>query len=132
MIGRLADGRSRRCAWRAARSDLFISNGFDVVIAGSWRARKAQRELQRGGASVLAVDVDLATREGCDQLCEEVRALGRPIDALALDAGGRVNGAFLETDLEAELRMIDLKCATVGRLAKQLLPDMALRGKGRV
>lgn len=51
----------------------FISNGFDVAIAGTRRAHDAQRELQRDGASVYAVAVDLATREGCDKLCEEVR-----------------------------------------------------------
>jgi short-subunit dehydrogenase len=110
----------------------FIANGFDVVIASERRAHDAQTELQNDGASVYAVDADLATREGCDKLCEEIRALGRPIDALALNAGVGVGGEFIRTDLEAELKMIELNCVAVVVLAKQLLPAMVARGKGRV
>jgi len=111
----------------------FIAHGYDVVIAADRRVRGAQVELQSDGtANVYAVDVDLATREGCDKLCEEIRGLGRPVDALALNAGVGVGGEFIRTDLEAEIRMINLNCVAVIRLAKQLLPDMVARGKGRV
>jgi short-subunit dehydrogenase len=96
------------------------------------RRTRRTREAQSDGANVYAVDVDLATREGCHKLCEEVRALGRLIDALALNAGIGVGGEFLKADLDAELRGIDLNCAAVVRLARQLLPDMVAHGKGRV
>lgn len=110
----------------------FVSNGFDVVIAADRHVHGAQAELQSDGANVYAVEADLATREGCDKLCEEVRALGRPVDALCLNAGVGVGGEFLKTDLEAEINMVELNCVSVLRLAKQLIPDMAARGKGRV
>ena len=110
----------------------FITNGFDGVIAADRRVRDAQVELQGDGANVYAVDVDLSMRAGCDKLCEEIRGLGRPVDALALNAGGGVGGEFIQTDLEAEVRMIDLNCVSVVWLAKQLIPEMVARGKGRV
>jgi short-subunit dehydrogenase len=61
-----------------------------------------------------------------------VQELGRPVDALVLNAGVGVGGPFLETDLEAELRMIQLNVSSVVHLAKRLLPGMVARRQGRV
>lgn len=58
--------------------------------------------------------------------------LGRPVDALLLNAGVGVSGAFMLTDLEDELRMIALNCTSVVHLAKRVVPQMVHRGQGRV
>jgi short-subunit dehydrogenase len=82
------------------------------------------------GAGVEAVQADLATRAGCEAL---IAAVGdRAVDALVLNAGVGVGGAFLETDLEAELKMINLNVVSVVYLAKRLLPAMVAAGRGRV
>jgi short-subunit dehydrogenase len=83
-----------------------------------------------GGVSVEAVQADLATREGCEALVAHLD--GRAVDALVLNAGVGVGGPFLETDLEAELRMIALNVNSVVHLSKRLLPAMVARGRGRV
>jgi short-subunit dehydrogenase len=79
-----------------------------------------------------AVQADLATREGCEQLVQAVRRVGRPVDALILNAGVGVGGRFLDTDLDAELRMIALNCNHIVHISKRLVPAMVARGKGRV
>ena len=112
---------------------LFVATGHDVVVtAEDAGLDHARTELAAGGAHVEAVRADLATREGVEQLVAAVERLGRPLDALALNAGVGVGGPFLETDLEAELRMIALNVTAVVHLAKRLLPPMVARGRGRV
>jgi len=85
---------------------------------------------QLGGVSVEAVQADLATPEGCDELASRLE--GRAVDALVLNAGVGVGGPFLETSLEAELKMIRLNVDAVVILAKRLIPGMVARGQGRV
>jgi short-subunit dehydrogenase len=112
---------------------LFVATGHDVVVtAEDAGLDHARAELTADGAHVEAVRADLATREGVEQLVAAVERLGRPLDALALNAGVGVGGPFLETDLEAELRMIALNVTAVVHLAKRLLPPMVARGRGRV
>jgi short-subunit dehydrogenase len=81
---------------------------------------------------VLAVRADLRSFDGCEQLAREVRSVGRPVDALLLNAGIGVGGAFLETPLHQELDVIALNCNHVVHVAKLLVPAMVARGQGRV
>src|SRR3954468_18498035 len=58
--------------------------------------------------------------------------MGRPVDAIALNAGVGVGGPFVDTDLEAELRLIALNVSSVVQLSKYMLRDMVSRGEGRI
>jgi short-subunit dehydrogenase len=66
------------------------------------------------------------------ELYQRTRAAGRPLDAAALNAGIGSGGAFLETDLEQELELVDLNVRSTVHLSKLVLRDMAARGTGRV
>ena len=57
---------------------------------------------------------------------------GRTLDVVALNAGVGLGGAFLDTDIEAEVGVIDLNVTSTVRLAKLVLRDMVARGSGRV
>jgi uncharacterized protein len=57
---------------------------------------------------------------------------GRPLDAVAINAGIGVGGRFLETPLEDELELIDLNVRSTVHLAKRVLPAMVARNEGRV
>jgi uncharacterized protein len=59
-------------------------------------------------------------------------AAGRPVDAIAINAGAGVGGPFPETDLERELNLIGLNVSSTVHLAKLVLRDMAARNEGRV
>ncbi len=82
------------------------------------------------GARVETVQVDLATEEGVEELAQTLE--GRKVDAIAINAGVGVGGDFRETDLQAELRLVDLNCRSTVYLAKRVIPRMAQRGEGRV
>ena len=61
-------------------------NGFDLLIAADEGAiDEAAAELRAGGASVEAIEANLATMEGVDSLLAAVGS--RPIDALLANAG---------------------------------------------
>jgi uncharacterized protein len=108
---------------------------YDLVIA----ARRAE-ELgvvavdlsERHSIGVEKVALDLSEPDAADRLAGQLRLDDRPIDVLVNNAGFAQYGPFVETDAEAELRMLYLNIFTVTRLTKLLLPSMVARGSGRV
>jgi uncharacterized protein len=112
----------------------FATNGFDLIVAAEDDAiATAAQELAELGAVVEAVRVDLATAEGVDELHGRMCAASRPVDAVALNAGVGAGGAFAtDTDLEDELRIVDLNVRGTVQLAKHVVREMVRRGHGRV
>jgi uncharacterized protein len=112
----------------------FAAHDFDLIVAAEDdNLHTAARELEQLGASVDAVQVDLATDDGVDELYRRMTASGRPIDALALNAGVGAGGAFAGgTDLRDELRIVDLNVRSTVHLAKRVVRDMVQRGQGRI
>jgi uncharacterized protein len=111
---------------------LFAANGFDLVVAAEDDEIHTAADSLRigGGRTVEAVQADLATPEGVEQLHERIDG---PVDALALNAGIGAGGAFVgDTDLRDELKLVDLNVRSTVHLAKLLLPGMVARGAGRV
>jgi len=116
-----------------ALAEQFVEQGFDVVAAAEDdELATAASALRARGATVVPVQADLATSEGVEQLHAAVTATGRPVAAAALNAGVGVGGRFDETDLEADLRLIDLNVRSQVHLAKLLVRDMVQRGEGRL
>jgi uncharacterized protein len=112
---------------------VFAEHGYDLlVVAEDAGITQAADAVRAAGASVESVQADLATRDGVHRVVERLRALGRPVDAIALNAGVGVGGAFLETDLEAELNLINLNVVSVVHLTKHVLRDMVARGEGKI
>jgi uncharacterized protein len=128
----LVTGASSGIGLELARQ--FANNGFDLFIAAQDDGLEtAQRELQATGAHVDAVQVDLATEDGVDELYRHVTAHPRPLAAAALNAGRGAGGAFAtDTDLSDELEIIDLNVRSTVQLAKYVVRDMTLRGEGRI
>lgn len=89
--------------------------------------------MQALGAAVKSVQADLASYDGVEQLYDEVKSSGRPVDAVAINAGVGVGGDFArQTDLKAELNLINLNVTSSVHLAKRIVKDMVDRGQGRV
>jgi short-subunit dehydrogenase len=112
----------------------FAEHDFDLLIAAEDDAiRAAAAELAYAEVSIEAVQVDLATDGGVDELYGRIIAAGRPVDALALNAGVGAGGAFAtDTALADELRIIDLNVRSTVHLAKHVIGDMVERDQGRV
>jgi uncharacterized protein len=111
----------------------FADNGFDVVVAAEDAGiDTAAAQLSSSGRTIEPVRVDLATPEGVEELVAAVGALGRPVDALAINAGVGNGGAFVDIPLDSERRLIALNVDSAVHLAKRVVPDMVRRGSGRV
>lgn len=112
----------------------FAQNGFDLLInAEDAGIAQAASEIRQIGARVESVQADLAKYEGVEELYNRIRSLGRPVDAVAINAGVGVSGDFTrETKLEDELNLINLNVTSSVHLAKRVARDMVERGKGRI
>ena len=79
------------------------------------------------------MQVDLTDPAGVEELHRRIRERASSVDAIALNAGIGMGGAFAtDTDLEQELRIVDLNCRSTVHLAKLLLRDMVMRDAGRL
>jgi short-subunit dehydrogenase len=109
-------------------------NGFDLVVcAEDDELAIAADALRANNVGVEAVRADLAQAEGVEQLVDRVTVTGRPVDALVINAGVGVSGAFVgDSSLDEQLNVVDLNVRSAVHLAKRLVPAMAGRGSGRV
>lgn len=111
-----------------------LEHDYDILIcaedSGLEYAVAELRALDKG--AVQREQVDLATFEGVERFAQTSQAQGRGVDALLLNAGIGVGGAFVDTSLDAELKMIALNCVHMVHLAKRIVPAMVARGKGTV
>jgi len=111
----------------------FARNGFDLmIVAEDEDIFDAASEIESLGAKVEPVQIDLAAKDGVDELYERISSYGAPVDAIAINAGVGVGGAFLENDIEDEMNIIELNVISTVRLSKLVLRDMVVRNEGRV
>jgi uncharacterized protein len=111
----------------------FADHDFDLLIT----AEDAELDAARGdlvgrGATVETVRADLRRADGVQTLYEAIRATGRDVDALALNAGVGQGSAFVDQDLEDILSVVQLNVTSTVHLARLVLADMVARGAGRV
>jgi short-subunit dehydrogenase len=71
----------------------------------------------------------LATPEGVEALHKAIVKTGRPVAAIAINAGVGVGGKFFETGLKEELNVINLNIISVVHLTKLIVKDMIARGE---
>jgi short-subunit dehydrogenase len=110
-----------------------VEHDFDIIICAEDHAiHNAAEHLGKAGAFVLPVQADLSMYDGCKKLYQAIVDTNRHVDALLLNAGIGVGGAFLVNDLEQELKMIRLNVEAVVHLSKLILPMMVNRRQGRV
>jgi len=107
-----------------------VEKGFDLVIAADEPLDQAVTALRAGGASVDAVQVDLATPQGVDQLYQAINS--RVVDALLANAGHGLGGAFLDQTFPEVQHVIDTNVTGTVYLIHKVARDMRLRGSGRI
>jgi uncharacterized protein len=112
----------------------FIKHDYDVLIASenAQELQHAAEQLSCVGAQVFTCTADLALQEGVEQLYSTIDATGRPVDVLCVNAGIGLGGAFVDTDLQRELRMIDLNIRGAVQLTKPVLREMVRRNRGKI
>ena len=117
---------------RALAREL-AGRGYDLVICSEGeRLDPVAQELHDLGAQVTPIHANLATREGVEELWRAVAQAGRRLDVACINAGVGVGGEFVDTDLDAELNMVDLNCVGLVNLAKRVVRKMAQQNEGRI
>jgi uncharacterized protein len=116
-----------------ALAEEFADNGFDVMVAAEDDIASVAQEIAGQTArKVVPVQVDLSAESGVEDLYGEVMKFGRPVDAAAINAGVGVGGRFDQTNLDEDLRLVDLNVRSTVHLSKLLVRDMVARGQGRM
>lgn len=111
----------------------FAQNGYDLIIAAEDPGlEEAARFLRSYSVEVQDVRVDLRNYDEVEELYAAIQANGSPVDAIAINAGVGIGGAFTETSLQDEFDLIDLNVKSVVHLAKRVIGDMVLQNKGKV
>jgi short-subunit dehydrogenase len=111
----------------------FAEHNFDLIIAADEpEINHAAETLKMSGTQVQPVEVDLATHEGNDKLYEIIKADGRPVDSLCINAGIGISGEFINTDMDKEMKLVGLNVMSAVHLSKLVLKDMVANNHGRV
>jgi short-subunit dehydrogenase len=127
----LVTGASSGIGFELAKQ--FAQHGYDVVVnAEDAGIEKAGMLVQAEGAQVTAVRADLRTPDGIAELWTRVQALGRPLEAAAINAGVGANGAFVDTDWADDLEIMQLNVVSTAALLKLALVEMTARDSGRI
>ncbi|HBI17912.1 MAG TPA: oxidoreductase [Brevundimonas sp.] len=109
---------------------MFAEDGYHLIVAADTPLAEAVQGLEAVGATVEAVQVDLATEQGVQALYGKIG--GRPVDALAANAGHGLGKGFLDESFEDILHVINTNITGTVRLAHLLGRDMRERGRGRI
>lgn len=104
--------------------------GFDLLLAADRPLDEAVAKLSSLGVSVDAVQVDLATTAGVEELCGAVD--GRPIDALLANAGHGLGRGFLDQDFDDARHVVDTNITGTLLLIHRVAQVMRDRRRGRI
>jgi uncharacterized protein len=114
---------------------LFAADGHDLVLVARSRdklERLASELNAKHGVGARVVARDLSRPEAPREIFEELRAGGVGVDALVNNAGFGSYGPFVQTDLKAELDLLQVNVAALTHLTKLFLPAMVARRRGYV
>lgn len=109
---------------------LAAQEGFHLLVAADTPLDDAVADFQASGATVEAVQCDLATKEGVDRLLAAVA--GRPVAALLANAGHGLGGAFLDQDFAAAMHVIETNITGTIYLVREIGRQMRAAGQGRI
>ncbi len=111
----------------------FAEHDFDVVVAAEDPGIETAADVLRAfGSQVTARPGRPVDVRGLRAARRAGPRGGRPVEALALNAGVGSGGPFDETDLRKELDVIAVNVTSTVHLAKRIIPDMVERGSGKV
>ena len=105
--------------------------GFDLVVAADEdRITTAQKDFAALGNTVHAVNADLATVDGVEQLYAAIG--GRKVDALLANAGRGLGKGFLDQSFDDILDVVNTNVVGTLYLIHKVGGDMRRQGSGRI
>lgn len=108
---------------------VLAAQGYDLLLVA--RRKDRLEELKNElNVNVKIIAMDLSIEENVYKLYEKCQKYD--IDMLINNAGFGLFGEFLETDLDTELKMIDLNVRAYHILTKLFLKDFVKKNKGYI
>jgi short-subunit dehydrogenase len=106
-------------------------NGYDLlVVADEAEIERAAESLKTYGGAAEALEADLATLEGVDDLYRVIG--GRPVSALLANAGRGLGKGFLDQDFDEIRHVIDTNITGTLYLVHKVGNDMRRMGEGKI
>jgi short-subunit dehydrogenase len=118
-----------------ALAEVFAGHGHDLILVARSKEKlqACAIELEQiHKVKVAWFTEDLADPGGPARLHRTVSAEGLQVENLVNNAGVGLYGKFVSTDLDAELKMIQLNVTSVVELTKRFLPAMVQNERGRI
>ena len=119
----------------AALADVFAEHGHDLILVSRTRDKLEARGKdiqQKYNVQVTCIPEDLSDPAGPRRVFDAVSAQGLDVHNLVNNAGVGLYGKFITTNLDAELKMIQLNVTSPVELTKRFLPAMVARRRGRI
>jgi short-subunit dehydrogenase len=128
----LITGASSGIGYELAK--LFADNKYNLIIVGRdlLALKKKEAEFKQYGVEVISISKDLFNRDEAFLLYDDIKARGLQVEILVNDAGQGLYGEFENTEIERELKIIDLNVSSLVILTKFFLKDMISRGSGKI
>ena len=112
---------------------LAAHRNYDLVIAADDADIEVAADILRSiGVSVSALQVDLMTKQGADQLYDVISAQKQPVELLMANAGRGLGKSFLDQDLDRALAVVATNVTGTLALIHRLGNDMRARNAGRI
>ena len=113
----------------------FAAGGFNVFLTGRNEAALAEVAAECSNKHRVETEVvtaDLAGVEGIDDLISAITAAPRRYEVLVNNAGFGIHGDFASSDIDENLRLINVQLAAALKLTKAMLPAMISGHSGRI
>jgi short-subunit dehydrogenase len=110
---------------------LAAKDGYDLlVVANEPLINAAANDFEQFGTTVTAIEADLSTIEGVDQLLAATG--GRQVDLLCANAGHGLGHAFLDQAVADWRHVVDTNITGTAYLLQKVLKPMVARNAGKV
>ncbi len=108
---------------------VLAKKGYSLILVARRieRLKELQKELK---GNIKIISLDLSNIDNVYKLYNETK--DEEIDLVINNAGFGLFGEFYETDLDTELKMIDVNCRAPHILTKLYLKDMIKKNRGRI
>lgn len=114
---------------------VFAEHGYNLVIVARTKDAlntTADSLADTFGINVIPIAKDLFNPQSAEELYDEVKSHGVTINILVNDAGQGVYGLFAESDIERQLKIIQLNISSLTVLTYLFLRDMLERNEGKI
>lgn len=108
---------------------VLSKKGYDLILVAR-RKNKLEELAKELNTHVKIIKLDLSLEENCFKLYEQVKK--EDIDILINNAGFGLFGMFYKTELDTELKMIDVNIKAYHILTKLFLKDFIDKDKGYI